>query len=116
MNQKFRLCWLVLLSSFTLSLSAQTNQPDGGDSPKNGRYQLIAATLLDTGSGQSVQTVMKIDTQTGQVWRLVKHSMELEGGTRFPIDGWEEVNDSFTTAAERYNKAVETKIIHPKLK
>jgi hypothetical protein len=112
MNRSNPLCWLVLLSLFSLGLSAQTKQTD--ESSKNGRYQIIAVTLSDTGSGRAVQTVMKIDSQTGKVWKLVSHSMEIEGGARFPMEGWQEVVGSFDEAVERFNRAVKEKEIQPK--
>lgn len=69
---------------------------------------------MDTGSGQATQTIIKIDTQTGKAWKLVAHSIEVAGGGRFPLEGWQELGDSFEQAVERYNRAVEEKKIQPK--
>ena len=108
----------VLLAAAGVAQSlnvAQSQELGAGDKPVTGRYQLIAVLLSEGGGGEPFHTVMRIDTQTGEVWKLQRLTVELDNG-RYPMEGWMIVEGSFQGAVNRFNTALKEKKIQLKSK
>lgn len=79
-------CLLVMLgvSAWFYAHAQGTQSPTGIPIPPNGRFQILAAELdYSAFGGQMKQkTVVRIDTQTGQVWRL-QETTDKSGGRYF---------------------------------
>jgi hypothetical protein len=86
--------WVYIRAQSTPQAIQQTGLPTG----PNGRYQIVAADIAmgeNWGDKEAKsKTVVRIDTQTGQAWRLIEYAdVAPNGGVGETHLGWTELHD-----------------------
>jgi len=90
----------LVLASLLLSTSASYGQ-------EVGRFQIISATLSDPKDGKAEPSLFKIDTVTGDVWKLDRTWGPTSDGAVMLIEGWSLINSTLEESIQQYQKVKE---------
>lgn len=98
-QMKLYINFLIFLSAASFC-NAQQSAP--APIPCNQRFVLYTVNETEVGQSRAFAVVYRIDTLTGETWRMEKIQTKMKDGTLLNLEGWKRIpeKDPYLAAAE----------------